>query len=442
MPINSETKPSVPLLNQDIDPEQIRRMRERLRRKQQRVVSTPIENVPGVHATITAEHDTTLGSFNKRARPPYGTSLGGFRVVDGSTADPARLAQLLAGDMTRKWAILYRMLADMYHQGKAKDYEVHAAGMGGSKSALVVDDAVKFAALRESEAGSNLRRSVMWQHGLHIYTMDGPITAVDMGTGQQDMDWVSEVDSLDNRIRFVACQSPKNGGVGDPSRVTAAGVSHSVIKMMELKEIKPENAVVAIQGVGHVGYNVLDILHTWQPGMQFRIADLDRGKADQLAQQFNGAVQVDDPQNIFYAPADIIVPAAGPEILTIDVLNGLDQRVQGFICAANDPWPMREGEPDPDVVRAYFNKGVTVPPAYLTNAGGIGMVSTGYWRCWGGPTADEARAMELIAGVGPMMDVMYGLSLTGSRPMEEIGQDTAAETILLFARANHIDIPV
>ena len=128
----------------------------------------------------------------------------------------------------------------------------------------------------------------------------------------------------------------------------------------------------------------------------------------------------------------------------MDVLQDRSPRLKAIVSAANDPWPMIAGEPDPKIVSAYFTHGIAVPPAYVTNLGGILDVASGYWEAWGGgrPNPQKTRAMDLVSGVEDLVRMLYLNSQTDHRPMEDLGQDLAAETLIQFSQANNIPLPV
>lgn len=401
---------------------------------------TEIENVPGVSLTVTAVHDTVLGQFNDQGPVPYGTSLGGTRVVfeeDGYTPKSAeRLAQILASDMTKKHLMLYTMMNALYNKGEATEEETLATMMGGSKSVILANNKKDFLQLHPER-----RKEMFQQHARHILRMNEAITAVDMYTATPDMDDVANV----TEGRLVACQSVKNGGTGNPSPTTAAGVWHGAEALLHAHAIDPKSAHYEILGTGAVGSELVRLIVNQEnvASPVLYIADIDKKKAQTVAAEMENTgeiIEVRDPKTLHHLNADIFMPAAGPEILTLEFLRELHPDMRIIAGAANDIWPMVNGGPDYEVVQQYYRKGIAVAPAWVINMGGILHVSMMFWKNWGGPEPDEARAQELVAGVGALINTIDSLSKRRTQPMEVVASNMVAETLVRHALANNIPL--
>ncbi len=401
---------------------------------------TEIEGVPGVSYTITAVNDTLLGQFNDQGPAPYGTSLGGTRVVfeeDGYTPQSAeRLAQILASDMTKKHFMLYTMMNALKNKKLATEAETLATMMGGSKSVILAKNKAAF-----PKRGSEARRELFRQHAEHILRMGEAITAVDMYTETADMDVVAEVTGG----RFVACQSVEKGGTGNPSPTTAAGVWHGAEMLLRSRGIDPKKAHYAISGIGAVGRSLVELI-AYQPDAHptIYLADTITQKAldakDELKHFTDAKFILVDPAEIHKEKVDIFMPNALAEILTQKFLHELHPEDRIIAGGANDPWPMRNDGPDPEIVDAYNRKGIAVAPAWVINMGGILHVSRMFWKNWGGPAPDEARARELVAGVAALINTIDSLAKQRSQPMEVVASDMVAETLVRHALVNGIPL--
>lgn len=401
---------------------------------------TEIEGVPGVSLTVTAVHDTLLGQFNDQGPSPYGTSLGGTRVIfeeDGETPESAaRLAAILASDMTKKHLMLYTMMNTLKNKKLATEAETLATMMGGSKSVILAKNKAGF-----PKRGSEARRELFRQHAEHILRLGEAITAVDMYTTPEDMDVVADVTGG----KFVACQSVEKGGTGNPSPTTAAGVWHGAEALLRIHAIDPKSAHYQIQGVGAVGSELVRLIVNQEDVASpvLYIADIDKKKADAVAAELESSgeiIMVKDPKRLHTLNADIFMPNALAEILTRKFLHELHPEVRIIAGAANDPWPMRNDGPDFEVVQEYYRKGIAVAPAWVINMGGILHVSMMFWKNWGGPAPDEARARELVAGVAALIRHIDSVSKRESQPMEVVASNMVAKTLVRHALANKIPL--
>ena len=100
-----------------------------------------------------------------------------------------------------------------------------------------------------------------------------------------------------------------HGGSGDPSPFTALGVLQGMRAACEM--VYGENGVkgrhMAIEGVGHVGFNLLKLLH--EEGATATICDIDPEKIDAAKEAMPG-VEVVSTQEIYDVKADIFAPCA------------------------------------------------------------------------------------------------------------------------------------
>ena len=117
--------------------------------------------------------------------------------------------------------------------------------MGGGKAVIIGD------------SGTDKTRSLLCSMGEFIDSLHGKyIAAKDSGILPEDLDIVAE------KTRHVTGTTDKHGGSGDPSMATAKGIlagMQSACKFV-LGTKKLKGRVVAIQGVGQVGWNLGNLL--------------------------------------------------------------------------------------------------------------------------------------------------------------------------------------
>lgn len=370
-------------------------------------------NMPFHALAITAIHNTDLGKNNL-----YGRSLGGARIkkidfrneiaIDAVTQE----ADELARDMSRKWITLYGMLKEMQQREEAYPWEARAAMMDGGKTIIAVPAYVEDAEL------ILYRRELLGEFARHIENLGGAhITAEDMGTNPEDMDIIFE------STRYVSCRTEKNGGTGNPSPTTAVGVWSGAKALMRKRNINASKATYGIQGVGNVGGELVsEILHD-HPKATIFVSDIDKEKINAI-KALHPHVKVVKPEDFWSTGADVIMPCAGSYILNFDSLDRMQQTGSAkIVCgSANDQYPVVDGEPDPEIVRAFYKAGIIVAPAPLVNLGGILHLSSEWWRKYG--LSDDVdhhqRSRKLVQGIGPLIAELFDKSQGQQKPLEEV----------------------
>lgn len=344
--------------------------------------------------TVTGIHDRTMGRWNN-IDEGHGQSLGGFRIVAlrelaGDTVQNKlnsgrKLAQNLARDMTFKWTILHRMLADMRQRGdeaNVQDYEVQAALMGGGKSVAIFDDEA-YSALSQDDM-----RSFLHQHGDHVERLGGKHnTAPDMGTNSKKMGIIRE------RTKWVSCYPRENGATeeANPSPITADGVWYSAEALIE--EMGIENPTFAVQGVGEVGSVVVDNIFANRPDAVVYVTEFSEENwqkfiAKNPEKEGTQIIRINDiaaPQ--IYQVADVFMPCAQAEILneqTTDWIIAPESRTRIIAGSANDQYTTDEhGAPLKSLVDKLHRAGEVAATAWVINGGGIDNVATEFHQFLG-----------------------------------------------------------
>ncbi|MBE3580666.1 MAG: Glu/Leu/Phe/Val dehydrogenase [Thermoanaerobacteraceae bacterium] len=291
------------------------------------------DRTSGLKAVICI-HDTTLGP-----------ALGGLRMWPYASEDEAVLDALrLARGMTYKNA---------------------AAGLnlGGGKAVIIGNP--------RTDKSEELFRAF----GRFVDTLGGRyITAEDVGTSVDDMEYIRM------ETQYVAGLA---GLSGDPSPVTAYGtyMGMKATALVVWGNDSLKGKVVAVQGLGHVGYALCRYLA--EEGARLIVTDLDPAAVDRVVGEF-GATAV-APGDIYGVDCDIFSPNALGGIINDETIPQFKCRV--VVGAANNQ--LKE-ERHGDILR---EKGIFYAPDYIVNAGGVINIAEelrGY---------DRERALKKAAGI-------------------------------------------
>ncbi len=266
---------------------------------------------------IIAIHDTTLGP-----------ALGGCRMwTYDSEKDALRDALRLSRGMTYKAAA-----AEL--------------NLGGGKAVIIGDP-------KKDKSEALFRAFGRFVNGLN----GRYITAEDMGTSVQDMEFVRmETDYVVGIARAL-------GGSGDPSPVTAYGVYVGMKACVQ--KIKGHDSLkgmrVAVEGVGHVGSNL--VRHLIKEGCRVYFTDIDRAKIEALQREFPSAEYV-KPEEIREIDCDIYAPCAMGGVLNDDSISKL--KCQIVAGAANN-----QLEKEQEHGMMLKEKGILYAPDFVINCGGL-----------------------------------------------------------------------
>jgi leucine dehydrogenase len=264
---------------------------------------------------IVAIHDSRLGP-----------ALGGCRFLPYDTDEDALVDALrLARGMTYKAALA-------------------GLGHGGGKSVLI-------------QPKQHFDRVALFRaFGRFIDNLGGHyITAEDSGTGLEDMEVLRTV------TKHVTGVDVAHGGSGDPSPFTALGVRRGIEACVKLKLGRDSLADVhvAVQGVGHVGYELCKELHA--AGAKISVADVDPLKAERATREFGANVVPLD--RIFETPCDVIAPCALGSALNDATIPRLVAKIVAG-AANNQLAQPRHGDD-------LHARGILYAPDYAINAGGL-----------------------------------------------------------------------
>lgn len=264
---------------------------------------------------IVAIHSTVLGP-----------ALGGCRFVHyPSTQEALKDVLNLAQSMTYKAAF-------------------NRVAFGGGKAVILTPEK------------NYDRRILMECYGDFIESLGGQfITAVDSGTGTDDMDIVAQ------RTKHVVCTSKLQAGSGDPSPHTARGVLRGIQAAAKyiFNRDKLEGLHILIQGVGHVGYHLAAYLH--ECGAKLSISDINKQALVQCQDEFSASIV--EPDKVYTTDCDIFSPCALGQIINAATVNKLKTKV--IAGSANN---QLVNENYGEILR---QQGILYAPDYVINSGGL-----------------------------------------------------------------------
>jgi leucine dehydrogenase len=225
-------------------------------------------------------------------------------------------------------------------------YKNAAAGLniGGGKTVILGDSRTE----KSEELFRALGRFVQGLGGRYI-------TAEDVGTNVQDMDWVRL------ETQFVTGVSSSYGSSGDPSPMTARGVWRGM--KAAAKEVygtaNLSGKTIAVQGLGHVGRYLAQLLV--KEGAKLIVTDVNSEAVQQVVNE-TGAWAV-KPEDIYGVECDIFAPCALGAVINDSTIPQL--KCQIVAGAANN---VLAEEKHGDRLHEL---GILYAPDYVINAGGV-----------------------------------------------------------------------
>lgn len=282
----------------------------------------------GNHEEVVYCHDASVGlkAIVAIHNTSLGPALGGTRMWNYKNEEEA--------------------LTDVLRLSKGMTYKASAAGLnlGGGKAVIIGDP--------KTQKSEGLFRAF----GQFVNSLNGKyITAEDVGTGVQDMEYIFMETPWVTGI-------PKDfGGSGDPSPYTAHGVLMG-IKASAKWQLGTESLKgmrIAVQGLGNVGSNLVRFLV--EEGAQVIVSDIDQEKVKLYADKYK--ISTSHPDEILFAPCDILAPCALGAVVNDKTID----RIQAKVIAGGANNQLAEARHG-DMLK---QKGILYAPDYVINAGGL-----------------------------------------------------------------------
>lgn len=298
------------------------------------------------------------------------TGLKAIIAVHNTNLGPA-----VGGTRLYPYASEEQALTDVLRLSKGMTYKSSLAGLkfGGGKSVIIADPKqkspellAKFAEFVNSYAGKY-------------------ICAEDVNTSTADMTIIRKTSPYVLGLE---------GGGGDPSPWTALGVVESIRVTARRLGIPMDKLRVAIQGVGHVGQYMTEMLR--KDGATVYIADLRQDLVTDLAAK-TGAIVV-NPDEVVTMACDIYAPCAMGATLNDTTIPAL--QCKAVVGCANNQLA------EPRHAQMLKDRGILYAPDYLVNAGGI--INVFVENQPGG--YDKSTAEQMVRAVGDKLLQVYGLS--------------------------------
>ena len=334
------------------------------------------EESSGLKAII-AIHDTTLGP-----------ALGGVRMWNYESEEAA--------------------LEDALRLARGMTYKNAAAGLnlGGGKAVIIGDP--------KSDKSETLFRAF----GRYVESLNGRyITAEDVGTTEQDMDYIHmETD-------YVVGTS--SGGAGNPSPITALGI-YKGMKAAAKEAFGTDSLsgkTIAVQGVGQVAFHLCKYLHGENANLI--VTDINEEAVKRAVQEYQAeAVQ---PDEIYDVDCDIYAPCALGGTINDETIPRLKAKVIAG-SANNQLLENRHGD-------ILFEKGIVYAPDYVINSGGVINVSEelrGY---------DQNRVLRKIDSIYSILETVFKISREENIPTYQAADRMAEQRIHSIREANRTYLP-
>ncbi len=284
-------------------------------------------------------HETVLRVSDREA------GLHGLIAIHSTALGPAA-----GGLRMRRYRDEAAALEDVLRLSRGMTYKNAAAGLplGGGKAVILGDPA------RKTEAQlAAMGRAVDSLAGRYW-------TAEDMGMSP------AEMAVLARETRYVAGLATGDHASGDPSPLTARGVFRA-LRLTAARRLGSGDLSgrrVAVQGLGHVGWQLCRLLH--EAGAAIVVADTDAALVARAQDAF--AAEAVAPAAILTESADLLAPCAIGAVLDATTVAALD--VAAICGAANNQLAT-----DADADRLH-DRGILYAPDFVANCGGIINVAT------------------------------------------------------------------
>src|SRR5919202_1727710 len=243
---------------------------------------------------------------------------------------------------------------------------------GGAKGGVIVDP--KKLSRNELE---NLTRRFTTEISILIGP-DRDIPAPDVNTNSQIMAWMMDTISMHVGHSVPAVVTGKPLGIGGSEgrpEATGRGCMLTTMAALQHLKIRPENATVAVQGVGNVGYTTAKLLA--EQGCKVIAVSDSNGACyndggidlDEVVREkeLNGRLRQQvcefiSNEELLELPVTVLVPAALENQITAHNVERIKAKI---ICeGANGPTT-------PDADEVLYDNGQFVIPDILANAGGV-----------------------------------------------------------------------
>jgi leucine dehydrogenase len=293
-------------------------------------------------------------------------------------------------------------LADVLRLSRAMTYKTIMAELpyGGGKSVIIGDP-------RRDKTPARLAAFAR-----HVDAMDGRyIVGEDVGTNLADMDRIASV------TRHVAGTSAST--FGDPAPATAWGVFRGMLAAVRHATggDSLNGAIVAVQGVGSVGFELCRLLR--QAGAKLLIADVDDAKVRKAQAAFGAAAVSIDA--LLRQRCDILAPCALGGILNDRTIPEIRAKIVAG-AANNQLAEARHGA-------ALAERKILYAPDFIINAGGVTTIAAA------ADGHDRAQCFDRIAKVYDRLIELFQTSAKSGQTPAALAETVARERLTALRTA-------
>ena len=350
---------------------------------------------------MLVEHHEFAGHERVLYVSDRGASLRAIIAIHDRTLGPA-----VGGCRVFPYASEQDALSDVLRLSKGMTYKTALAGLpfGGGKSVIMADPSEKSAGLIAA-----FGKAVDELHGQYW-------------TGEDVNFSADDVEILASHTPYVLGRTKGAANSGDPSPFTAGGVFAGIKGALRhvFGSDRLDGRVVAIQGVGSVGFNLARLID--RAGGHAIVCDVRSEVADLAASKLGATVV--RPDEIYEQQCDVFAPCAMGGTISLDTIPRLRSKI---VCgAANNQLSA------PEAGRMLLDRKIAYAPDYVVNAGGIlnafGDFAGNY---------DVKEVWKRIEAIGDRVGDILAKSDSHLRPSHEIA-DEMAESILNSARQREL----
>jgi leucine dehydrogenase len=236
------------------------------------------------------------------------------------------------------------------------------------------------------------------------------VAAEDSGTSVPDMKYMRQ---FTPHVAGIEDKPAENGTTrsGDPSPATAYGTFVGIKAAVKdrLNRDSLDGLKVAVQGIGHVGFDLAQQLHA--AGAKLWVCDIHPDSLNRAADELGATVV--DPEAIYSQDVDVFAPCALGAVLNDRTIPQL----KASIVAGASNNQLAEARHGVDLM----NKGILYAPDYVINAGGI--IDVYYERVG----FDRDTLIRHIDGIYDNLLEIFARARKEERPTGEVADVIAEE---------------
>lgn len=358
-----------------------------------------MHNKKSIHAGLKHSTDSLM---RYAARLGYGTIHTKFDAETGLKAIVA-IHNLNRGPAIGGCRMIpYQSMADAYEDalrlGYMMSYKAAITDLphGGAKAVIIRPKIIKN------------RKAFFEKFGDFVNELGGRyITAVDSGTDLTDMDIIAK------RTPYVTCTTGSDHSE-DPSPLTALGVRRAIEAAVKFKlgTESLEGIHVALQGIGHVGYDLARQLK--ERGARLTLTDVNQPALEQCAKELQANITT--PEEIYSVHADVFAPCALGKVLNLSTIHRLNAKI--VAGSANNQLAHHH------YGNLLHERGILYAPDFLINAGGLIHVAVLFAK------GSMQESLEKINTIYEKVYAIFERAARENRATSEIAEEMAREKLV------------